>query len=115
MQWAIWRAGGVAVPLCTGHPPPERQYTIENADCDTIVLHSDYSAVGTEIETYGPKKRILTGSCMNGYTATQGAFNADFKGRLPEIDRQRRALIIYTSGTTGPPKVGLLDDKAEGR
>ena len=25
-QWAIWRAGGVAVPLCTSHPSTELEY-----------------------------------------------------------------------------------------
>ena len=25
-QWGIWRAGGIAVPLCTTHPPPELEY-----------------------------------------------------------------------------------------
>ena len=27
-QWAIWRSGGVAVPLCITHPPAERQYYV---------------------------------------------------------------------------------------
>lgn len=27
-QWAIWRAGGVAVPLCITHPPAEKQYYV---------------------------------------------------------------------------------------
>src|SRR5436309_1466145 len=28
-QWGIWRAGGVAVPLCTSHPRPELEYGID--------------------------------------------------------------------------------------
>ena len=29
MMWAIWRAGGVCVPLCVTHPPAELAYTIK--------------------------------------------------------------------------------------
>ncbi|MDZ8054659.1 MAG: hypothetical protein RMX63_24905 [Aulosira sp. ZfuCHP01] len=27
-QWGIWRAGGIAVPLCISHPRPELEYAI---------------------------------------------------------------------------------------
>ena len=30
-QWGIWRAGGVAVPLCISHPRPELEYVITNS------------------------------------------------------------------------------------
>ena len=33
-QWAVWMAGGIAVPLCTTHPPNELRYFIEDADCE---------------------------------------------------------------------------------
>jgi acyl-CoA synthetase (AMP-forming)/AMP-acid ligase II len=29
--WAIWRAGGIAVPLATSHPPKELQHVLEDA------------------------------------------------------------------------------------
>ena len=29
VQWAIWRAGGVAVPLCLTHPAPELEYVLD--------------------------------------------------------------------------------------
>jgi len=29
VQWAIWIAGGIAVPLCLTYPPPSLQYVIE--------------------------------------------------------------------------------------
>ena len=32
-QWATWMAGGIAVPLCTTHPPNELKYFVEDADC----------------------------------------------------------------------------------
>jgi acyl-CoA synthetase (AMP-forming)/AMP-acid ligase II len=33
MMWAIWRAGGVCVPLCVTHPPAELAYTIKVGAC----------------------------------------------------------------------------------
>ena len=29
-QWGVWRAGGIAVPLCLAHPEPEFEYVIED-------------------------------------------------------------------------------------
>ena len=29
IQWGIWRAGGVAVPLCLTHPAPELEYVLD--------------------------------------------------------------------------------------
>ena len=31
VQRGIWRAGGVAVPLATSHPPPELEYVIRDS------------------------------------------------------------------------------------
>ena len=31
VQWGIWRAGGVAVPLATMHPRPELEYTVDDS------------------------------------------------------------------------------------
>ena len=44
-QWAIWRAGGVAVPLAVSHPPAEIEYTIDDAGATVIVAHPDFESV----------------------------------------------------------------------
>src|SRR4051812_14279205 len=31
VQWGVWRAGGIAVPLAVSHPPAELQYAIGDA------------------------------------------------------------------------------------
>ena len=36
-QWAIWRAGGIAVPLSPHHPGRELEYVIDDADCATLI------------------------------------------------------------------------------
>ncbi|MDP6080909.1 MAG: AMP-binding protein, partial [Arenicellales bacterium] len=37
VQWGIWRAGGIAVPLCMQHPTPELEYTIDELAAETQV------------------------------------------------------------------------------
>jgi malonyl-CoA/methylmalonyl-CoA synthetase len=41
-QWAIWRAGGVAVPLCLSHPLPSLQYVIEDTQASILVVSLEY-------------------------------------------------------------------------
>lgn len=92
-QWAIWRAGGVAVPLCTLHPLPSLQYVIEDTDAKTLVVSQEY------LELLKPlaeerQMRLLIIEDLKDFPAL------DF----PVIARDRRAMILYTSGTTNLPK-----------
>ena len=43
VQWGIWRAGGIAVPLCEVHPPAELAYTLQDCGADVVVGHPDFS------------------------------------------------------------------------
>ena len=45
IQWAIWRAGGVAVPLCLSHPLPSLQYVIEDTGTSIIVVSPEYESI----------------------------------------------------------------------
>jgi malonyl-CoA/methylmalonyl-CoA synthetase len=103
-QWGIWRAGGVAVPLCTAHPLPALRYVLEDTKASTLIVHEDY---------YGllePTAKELGIRLINVW---------DFDGKpsdvpLPSIaparraqlraKRSRKAQILYTSGTTSLPK-----------
>src|SRR5690349_17180821 len=38
-QWGIWRAGGIAVPLCVSHPQPELAYSITDSQASIVVAH----------------------------------------------------------------------------
>src|ERR1043166_3940781 len=37
IQWGIWRAGGIAVPLALSHPPAELDYVIRDAEASIVV------------------------------------------------------------------------------
>lgn len=36
--WAIWQAGGIAVPLATSHPARELQYVLEDAGISQVSI-----------------------------------------------------------------------------
>jgi malonyl-CoA/methylmalonyl-CoA synthetase len=92
-QWGIWRAGGIAVPLCISHPRPELEYVIINSGASIIVAHPNFEAILRPIAEAQNLRFILTSEPL-----------PDHLSRLPELDITRRALILYTSGTTGKPK-----------
>lgn len=92
VQWAIWRAGGVVVPLCLTHPEPELAYVLDDAQPLTVVTSSEYE----------PTLRPLTearGIRLLGLQDLDGSVVP-----LPVVAGDRRAMILYTSGTTGKPK-----------
>ncbi|MCU0568296.1 MAG: acyl-CoA synthetase [Oculatellaceae cyanobacterium Prado106] len=95
IQWGIWRAGGLAVPLCTTHPRPELEYAITHADSSMIIAHPEFEDLLRPIATLHDLPLILISDLLASSSATL---------ELPEIDCDRRALMLFTSGTTGKPK-----------
>lgn len=93
VQWAIWRAGGVAVPLCLAHPEPELDYVVADADADTVVVHPSLQDRLEGIAEARGRRLLSTDDLDRGDAVA-----------LPEVEVERRAQIIYTSGTTGRPK-----------
>lgn len=92
-QWGIWRAGGIAVPLCISHPRPELEYVISDSQVSVIITHPDFEEVLSSIAQEHNCRFLLTTQITNNNSAS-----------LPEVSLDRRALILYTSGTTGKPK-----------
>ena len=45
VQWGIWRAGGIAVPLCELHPTTELEYVIRDSDATIIVAHPQFASL----------------------------------------------------------------------
>jgi malonyl-CoA/methylmalonyl-CoA synthetase len=93
VQWGIWRAGGVAVPLPQSSPPAELEYFVD--DSQATVLIAD--ALGADpIGALAAKRGLRALLCDDALTGAPAA--------LPSLDVERRAMILYTSGTTSRPK-----------
>ena len=93
IQWGIWRAGGVAVPLCVSHPRPELEYVIEDSGATVAIAHPNFEAILRPLAQERGLRFILTTEMLQGTV-----------GALPEVSIDRRAMILYTSGTTSKPK-----------
>ncbi len=101
MQWGIWMAGGIAVPLSLFHPRPELQYVVEDTDAEILMAVPELG------------DRVLPIARDLGRRFVPGRIREDQPTEeLPHVDPSRRAMIIYTSGTTGKPKGAVFSHDA---
>ena len=97
-QWAIWRAGGVFVPLSLSATAPELEYTLTDSQARCLVATGDQAEKVRELcERLGIRLLIAEDSATKH-------IGGSGQNRLPEIAPERRAMILYTSGTTSRPK-----------
>lgn len=90
-QWAIWRAGGIKLPICLSATEPEWEYALTDSGVTAVVAD----------ETMAAKISPL---CQRlGVRLLQVDSRAPHKP-LPTLTPDRRAMILYTSGTTSKPK-----------
>lgn len=104
VQWGIWRAGGVAVPMAVSHPPFELEYVLDDAAPGALVAHSSLAErVASLAEARGIPVLDAGRICLiDGASEGDGT---DPRGPSQSaVDAEQRALMVYTSGTTGRPK-----------
>ena len=90
-QWAIWRAGGITVPICLSATEPEWEYALTDSGASIVMAAAAMAAkIAPLCDRLGV--RLLDVSA----TARERT--------LPHIAPERRAMILYTSGTTSKPK-----------
>jgi malonyl-CoA/methylmalonyl-CoA synthetase len=98
VEWGVWVAGGIAVPLPLGTPARDLEYLLQDSASSIVV--SDLA----NAPLLGP---IAQASGRSFFTTEQLFANADLEAEsVPgrPIDVGRRAMMVYTSGTTGKPK-----------
>ena len=93
VQWGIWRAGGIAVPLALCAADPELEQVITDAQVDRIIVSEDLRA----------KLRPLCDRLSTPLLSVD-RISSRQSVPLPQLEAQRRAMILYTSGTTSKPK-----------
>jgi len=93
VQWAIWQAGGIAVPLCLSHPLPSLEYVIDDTEAILLIVSPQHENLLKESTTAKNIRLIVLGKEEKIPIA-----------ELPYIDKSRKAMILYTSGTTNKPK-----------
>lgn len=98
--WAIWQAGGVAVPLCITHPLPSLEYVLEDTGASILILSREYFPV---LQPYIEQSGI-TFFIIEDFENDFNESNQNNTVHLPNLDLARMALILYTSGTTNKPK-----------
>jgi malonyl-CoA/methylmalonyl-CoA synthetase len=93
VQWGIWRAGGMAVPLCTMHPPAEWEYVLQDSGAEIVVAHGEFAEKLAPVAERLGLRFLRSEEIMNHAPAA-----------LPAVEADRAAMLIYTSGTTSKPK-----------
>jgi malonyl-CoA/methylmalonyl-CoA synthetase len=93
VQWGVWRAGGVAVPLSLAAAEPELEHVLTDA------------GVGVVLAPRRLRDRIepLCGRLGIRMLSVESTLEAEPRA-LPRVSADRRAMILYTSGTTSKPK-----------
>jgi malonyl-CoA/methylmalonyl-CoA synthetase len=93
VQWGIWRAGGVAVPLPAGSTRPELDYIIDDTGASALLFDAEAASLLAPLAA----ARVIRALPYDQLLACQPA-------ELPDVTSARRAMILYTSGTTNRPK-----------
>jgi malonyl-CoA/methylmalonyl-CoA synthetase len=95
VQWGIWRAGGIGVPLPITSPGPDLEYLIRDSGSSIVACDPAYAHLLESIAKSAGAVFFTTDHLLAGETE---------RARDLKIDGDRRASMVYTSGTTGKPK-----------
>jgi len=93
VQWGVWRAGGIAVPLNVSAVEPEIEHVLDDAQIAVLVAPRSL-------------RDRVDGLCRKldiEVLEVEDALGIEPRP-LPPLSSDRRAMMLYTSGTTSKPK-----------
>ncbi|MDP6718388.1 MAG: AMP-binding protein, partial [Pirellulaceae bacterium] len=99
VQWAIWRAGGVAVPLSLSATESELEHALADSASHCVVAPRE---LAEKVDSLCQRLGLLL-LVIDEVPDEPVASDLPVVA-LPDIELQRRAMILYTSGTTAKPK-----------
>ncbi|MGM0669892.1 MAG: acyl-CoA synthetase [Gemmatimonadota bacterium] len=105
VQWGVWRAGGMAVPLNAGAADPEIRYVLEDAEVGVVLASGEFHprmealCRRLDIPLFSVEGILPPEESLPPEPADAGALPP-----LPALTPDRGAMMLYTSGTTSRPK-----------
>ncbi len=97
VQWGIWQAGGIAVPLPVNSARPELEYFIDDTKASTLVFDEQGASLLEPIAAARGIRALSYEQLLERHSPEASSPPLDIGG-------ERRAMILYTSGTTSRPK-----------
>jgi len=91
--WGIWKAGGIGVPLSLSATESELTHYLEDVKISLLISDNE-----------GCKKLKKLSGVLNVPLEDEKNLQGDESKALPEIKKERKAMILFTSGTTSKPK-----------
>ena len=108
---AIYKLGGIAIPLFTLFGPDALEYRLGNSEATAVITDGSNIEKILQIKSKLPHLKIIIATKAKAEEGVHDFWKSVEKGS-PDFEPVKTkaddpALIIYTSGTTGPPKGAL--------
>jgi len=108
---AIYKLGGIAIPLFTLFGPDALEYRLGNSEATAVITDGANIEKILQIKSKLPHLKIIIATKAKNEEGVHDFWKSVEKGS-PDFEPVKTkaddpALIIYTSGTTGPPKGAL--------